>query len=130
MNKRKLLAQLKTVGVNVQSLDFFFGGYNMKLELDISKGFGWDEFEHTPIDGLEVVKSRQITEYTREVFLIPNNSKEFTNYIQRSQRTYGLSILNAFDDLKSIVETYGSIYAKTNLATYNPFWNTRKKVAR
>ena len=98
----------------------------MKLELDTSKGIGWDEFEHTPIDGLEIAKSRQITEYTREVFLIPNNSREFTNYIQRSQRTYGLSILNAFDDLKSIIETYGSMYARTNLASYNPCWNKRK----
>lgn len=130
MNKRKISAQLKTVGVTVESIDFYFGGYNLKLELDTSKAIGWDEFENTPIDGLEIVKSRQISEYYREVFLIPNNSREFTNYIQRSQRAYGLSVINALDDLKTIIDTYGSMDAKTNLASYITFWNVGKKVAR
>ena len=130
MDKRKLLAQFKSVGVIIRSLDFYFGGYSLKVELDTSKGLGWDEFEHTPIDGLEIAKMRQISEYSREVFLIPNNSREFTNYIQRCQKEYGLSIPSAFEDLKSIVNGYGSMYAKTNIASYNPYWNARKKVAK
>jgi len=130
MNKQKLLAQLKSVGVVVHSLDFYFGGYSLNIDLDTSKGKGWEDFESTPLDGLEVVRTRRIHEYSRHVLLIPNNSREFTNYIQRCHKELGLSIANAYDDLRCIIEAYGSQTAKINFLSYKPHWNVGKKVAK
>lgn len=128
MNKQKLKAQLKKVGVKINFLEFYFGGYSLRIDLDISKCKGWEEFEGTPIDGLEVVRTRRINEYSRDVLLIPNNSREFNNYIQRCHKELGMSIPSAYEDLHCIIKAYGSQDAKNNLINYKPRWNVENKI--
>ena len=108
----------------------YYKMYYSKIDLDISKGKGWEEFESTPLDGLEVVRTRRIDEYSRQILLIPNNHREFTNYIQRCNKELGMSIAAAYDDLKCIIEAYGSQHAKNNFGSYKPRWNVGKKVTK
>lgn len=118
MNKQKLVSQFKKIGIEVKSYEFGDLGYTLKLRLDTSKGMGWEELDHTPIEEVEVIKVRQISEYTREVVLLPNTSKEFNAWLLKCYMTYGVNSQLAFKHLENIIEQYGSITAKTNFASY------------
>lgn len=118
MDKQRLFKELKEVGIKVKSLDFSVAGYSLRLSLNVNKGFGWEELEQTPFDGLEVVRIRQSGEGERDVMFIPAIEREFKDYIRRHKQNYDMKIDIILEDLQCIVEHFGSFNANSNFTNF------------
>lgn len=118
MNKQQIISQLKKTGITVNSFSVSSFGYRFELKLDPNKANGWEELEQVITDGLEIVKTRQINDYSVQILVIPTKEKEFVDYIKRIKKHYALSDREAMDDLKYIVETLGRAKARNNLSAF------------
>lgn len=118
MNKKEMIKQLNEIGIKVKSFNCTQRGYCLKLELNIVKATGWEKLEQLNFEGLEIAIIKKIDEYTKQVWFIPNNRKEFNDYIIAHIKEFGLRKPVAWRDLRFIVDTFGSTTAKLNFSSY------------
>lgn len=118
MNKAVLVEELDNIGIVVTSFEFSASGYVFDLKLNPDRATGWEELEHLPIMGLELVKCRYTGFYTRKVLFIPSNNKEFKDYVMKHMRYFGLGKKKALMDLEETVGKYGTKYVKLGLSDY------------
>lgn len=118
MNKSVLIEEMNRAGVIVISCEFVQSGYVMELKLHHEKGLGWEEIEHFPIAGLEMVKFMPIGAYVAKVLFIPSTNKEFIEYVRKHMKLYGLGKQSALQDLNETVTRYGSKMTKISVAEY------------
>ena len=118
MNKAVLIEELKRVGILVLSFEFSQAGYVLELKLDPERAIGWEELEHLPITGLELVKIRPTGAYHRKVLFIPSSSKEFKDYVIKHMKYFGLGRQKALSDLRETVMKFGKKYTQNIFIEY------------
>ena len=118
MNKQQITSQLKKVGITVNGFSVASFGYRFELKIDPNNANGWEELEQVITDGLEIVKTRQINDYSVQILVIPTKEKEFIDYIKRVKKQYALSNVEAIENLKDMVETLGRAKARNNLSAF------------
>ena len=118
MNKAVLIEELDYIGITTLSYEFSGAGYVLELKLNPHTSTGWEQIECMHIPGLEIGKSRDTGAYTRKVLFIPNNSKEFKDYVNKHVKYFGLGKQKALSDLGETVNRYGTKYAKVEVEEY------------
>ena len=56
------------------------------MKLDVTKANGWEDLENLPLSGIEIAKIRTTGAYTRRVQFVPNNRKEFIDFIKKHMK--------------------------------------------
>lgn len=118
MNKAVLVEELNNVGIIMTSYEFSQAGYILELRLDPERAMGWEELEHLPVTGLELVKIRPTGAYNRKVLFIPSSSKEFKDYVIKHMKYFGLGRQKALSDLRETVMKFGKKYTQNIFIEY------------
>ena len=118
VNKAVLVEELNNVGIIMTSYEFSQAGYILELRLDPERAMGWEELEHLPVTGLELVKIRPTGAYNRKVLFIPSSSKEFKDYVIKHMKYFGLGRQKALSDLRETVMKFGKKYTQNIFIEY------------
>lgn len=118
VNKAVLVEELNNVGIIMTSYEFSQAGYILELRLDPDRAMGWEELEHLPVTGLDLVKVRTTGAYNRKVLFIPSSSKEFKDYVIKHMKYFGLGRQKALSDLRETVMKFGKKYTQNIFIEY------------
>ena len=118
MNKQNIRKDLSKLGITVESFEFNENGHRLELKINQQKGIGWEELDSILLDGFSIVSPRYIDGLRLRVTLVPCNEREFTYYIQKYVKCYGLSRSTALIELERIVSDLGDFDALSKLSLY------------
>ena len=118
MNKSVLIEELAYIGMDTLSYEFSAAGYVLELKLNPQTATGWERLENLAVSGLEIGKFRDTGAYTRKVLFVPNNCKEFKDYVNKHLKYFGLGKEKALGDLGEMMNRYGTKHAKVEAEAY------------